>query len=575
MKKTAAFLLRHALEQIGVRFTFGIPGVHNLEIYDELASSDSIEPVLVTHEMCGSFMADAVSRSSNHIGTLVVVPAAGITHSSSGIGEAFLDGIPMLVISGGVRTDLDKRYQLHDVDQQALLAPITKATFRVHDYGDVIPTVYEAYRIATSGEPGPVYIEIPANLQLLTGEVDELPDFQHSHPDPANQKAISEAARILAEAGHPGLFVGWGARHAKAQIARIAELLGAPVATTLQGLASLPGTHPLHTGMGTGPSSIPASQNAFTHCDCMLAVGTRFAEICTGSYGMQPPSNLIHVDINPNVFDVNYPSALSIEGDAKQVLTHLVAELERIVESPRDSSAMVAAIARDKQLYRKQWTDHDSKDRVNPGVLFEEINRQLDKNVVIACDDGNHTFLAAELLTIPEEGLFISPTDFNCMGYCVPATIAAKLVNPDKQVIGIVGDGAFLMSAMELLNANSRKLGLVVLVFNDGELSQIAQAQQIPYNRKTCTIVPSPDYESLAKALGCAFVRINNNSEVGTGITSAFEQGRSGPVLVDVRIDYSKRTQFTEGTVKTTLKRFDLPSKARIVSRALWRRIKN
>jgi acetolactate synthase-1/2/3 large subunit len=125
VKKTAAFLLRHALEQIGVRFTFGIPGVHNLEIYDELASSDSIEPVLVTHEMCGSFMADAVSRSSNHIGTLVVVPAAGITHSSSGIGEAFLDGIPMLVISGGIRTDLDKKYQLHDVDQQALLAPIT------------------------------------------------------------------------------------------------------------------------------------------------------------------------------------------------------------------------------------------------------------------------------------------------------------------------------------------------------------------------------------------------------------------------------------------------------------------
>ena len=575
VKKTAAFLLRHALEQIGVRFTFGIPGVHNLEIYDELASSDSIEPVLVTHEMCGSFMADAVSRSSDHIGTLVVVPAAGITHSSSGIGEAFLDGIPMLVISGGIRTDLDKGYQLHDVDQQALLAPITKATFRVHDYREVIPTVYEAYRIATTGEPGPVYIEIPANLQLLTGEVDELPNYQPSHPKPADQQAINEAARNLADATRPGLFVGWGARHAKEQIARISELLGAPVATTLQGLSTLAGTHPMHTGMGTGPSSVPAAQNAFAQCDCMLAVGTRFAEICTGSYGMQPPSNLIHVDINPNVFDVNYPSALSIEGDAKEVLTHLLAELERIVGTPRDSSDLVAAIAKDKQAYRKKWLDHDSKDRVNPAVLFDEINRQLDRDAVIACDDGNHTFLAAELLTIPEDGLFISPTDFNCMGYCVPATVAAKLVNPEKQVIGIVGDGAFLMSAMELLNASARKLGIVVLVFNDGELSQIAQAQEIPYNRKTCTILPSPDYEALAKAIGCAFVRISDNSEVVTGITTAFEQGRQGPVLVDVRIDYSKRTQFTEGTLKTTVKRFDLPSKARIVSRALWRRFKN
>ena len=307
----------------------------------------------------------------------------------------------------------------------------------------------------------------------------------------------------------------------------------------------------------------------------MLAVGTRFAEICTGSYGMQPPSELIHVDINPNVFDVNYPSSLSIEGDAKEVLSHLVAELERIVGSPRDASVMAAAIAKDKRAYRKKWLDHDSKDRVNPAVLFDEINRQLDRDAVIACDDGNHTFLAAELLTIPADGLFISPTDFNCMGYCVPATVAAKLVNPEKQVIGIVGDGAFLMSAMELLNASARKLGIVVLVFNDGELSQIAQAQEIPYNRKTCTIVPSPDYEALAKAVGCAFVRISDNSEVATGITSAFEQGRQGPVLVDVRIDYSKRTQFTEGTLKTTLKRFDLPSKARIVSRALWRRIRN
>jgi len=574
VKKTAASLLRHALEQIGVRFTFGIPGVHNIEIYDELASSQSIEPILVTHEMCGSFMADAVSRCSDHVGTLVVVPAAGITHASSGIGEAFLDGIPMLVISGGVRTDLDKSYQLHDVDQQALLAPITKATFRVQSHKEVIPAVYEAYRIATSGEPGPVYIEIPANLQLLTGEVDELPVYQPNRREASDPAPIKLAAQRLAEAKHPGLFVGWGSRHAKHQVARIAELLGAPVATTLQGLSTLPGTHPLHTGMGTGPSSVPVAQKTFANCDCMLAVGTRFAEICTGSYGMQVPSNLIHVDINPSVFNVNYPATLTIEGDAREVLTQLQAELERLLDSPRDFHVLANTIAAGKKAYADEWMKHDSKGLVNPAVLFEQINRQLDSDAIIACDDGNHTFLAAELLKIPDQGLFISPTDFNCMGYCVPASVAAKLVNPGRQVIGIVGDGAFLMSAMELLTASARQLGLVILVFNDGELSQIAQAQQIPYNRKTCTVVPSLDYEAMAKATGCAFVRIANNDEVAAGIHSALEQGRLGPVLVDVRIDYSKATRFTKGTVKTNLKRFDLPSKARIVSRALWRRIR-
>jgi len=567
-------LLRHALEQIGVRYTFGIPGVHNIEIYDQLGASPTIEPVLVTHEGCGSFMADAISRSSAQVGTLMVVPAAGITHSSSGIGEAFLDGVPMLVISGGIRTDLDKSYQLHDVDQHALLAPITKATFRVLEHREVIPTVYKAYNIAISGEPGPVYIEIPANLQLLTGEVDELPDYSPPHARPVDGDAIARAAQRLLDATHPGLFVGWGARAASAEVARIAELLAAPVATTLQGLSVLPGTHPLHVGMGTGPSSVPAAENAFADCDCMLAVATRFSEICTGSYGMQPPANLIHVDINPAVFNVNYPAALAIEGDARDVLQRLARELETRIGQARDSSELAARIARDKQAYLQQWLDHDSGERVNPAVFFRALNRHLDPDAIITCDDGNHTFLAAELLRVPDSGLFISPTDFNCMGYCVPATVGAKLVNPGRQVVGIVGDGAFLMTAMEVLTASARKLGCAIFVFNDGELSQIAQAQEIPYNRKTCTTVPGLQLDAFAAATGCAYVRIAGNGQAEEGVKQALEASRQGPVLVEVRVDYSKRTRFTEGTVKTNLKRFDLQNKARIVGRALWRRLR-
>ena len=181
MKTTAAALVRHALEQIGVRYTFGIPGVHNIELYDELLGSESIQPMLVTHEGCGAFMADAISRATDTIGTLVIVPAAGITHAMSGIGEAFLDGVPMLIISGGIRTDMQQSFQLHDIDQQALLKTLTKAQFKIERYEDAIPAVYEAYKAAVSGEPGPVFIELPANLQLLTGEVDRMPaaDIQH------------------------------------------------------------------------------------------------------------------------------------------------------------------------------------------------------------------------------------------------------------------------------------------------------------------------------------------------------------------------------------------------------------
>jgi acetolactate synthase-1/2/3 large subunit len=298
MKKTAAWLARQALEQIGVKFTFGIPGVHNIELYDELQESDSIQPILVSHEGGAAFMADAVSRSSDQVGVLMVVPAAGLTHAMSGVGEAFLDGVPMLVISGGVRTDMQQGYQLHDIDQQALMRPLTKATYKIESHDEVVATIYRAYRVATEGEPGPVYIELPANLQLFAGEVEQVPPFDGAVERPVlDPAAVSAAVELLSGASQPGIFVGWGARHVMREIRRIAEHLGAPVATTLQGLAAFPHDHPLHTGMGFGPSAVPAAQNAFRDCDAMLAVGTRFAEICTGSFGAVPPEQLVHIDI--------------------------------------------------------------------------------------------------------------------------------------------------------------------------------------------------------------------------------------------------------------------------------------
>jgi acetolactate synthase-1/2/3 large subunit len=576
MRKTAAWLVRQALEQIGIRYTFGIPGVHNIELYDELNESDSILPLLVTHEVGAAFMADAVSRVSDTIGVLVVVPAAGLTHAMSGVGEAFLDGIPMLVISGGVRNDMQQGFQLHDVDQQALMRPLTKATYKIESYDEVVPTVYRAYLKAIEGEPGPVYIELPANLQLLTGEVSGVPDFEYRCPRPAlDPDAIQAAVKLLAGSKKPGIFVGWGARHVADDIRRIAEHLGAPVATTLQGLAAFPADHPLHTGMGFGPASVPAAQNAFRDCDAMLAVGTRFAEICTGSYGAVPPENLVHIDINPGALGRNHPTPVAINADSRDAVPALAEALIRLGEA-RDGSALKETIAADKAAWLKEWFDHDSGDRVNPGRFFSALRSQLDRDAVIVADDGNHTFLTAELMPVYEGGNYLSPTDFNCMGYCVPGTIGAKLAQAERQVIGIVGDGAFLMTGLETVTAAKNGLGIAWFVFNDGELSQIAQAQEMPYQRKTCTEVGSLDYRMLAAATGCEFVSIDSNDVIEAGIDRAIGLiGESRPVIVDVRIDYSKKTQFTVGAVKTNLKRFDTRNKLRIVGRALWRKLKN
>ena len=574
MKTTAAALVRHALEQIGVRYTFGIPGVHNIELYDELLGSKSIQPVLVTHEGGGAFMADAISRATDSIGVLAIVPAAGITHAMSGVGEAFLDGVPMLVISGGVRTDMKQSFQLHDVDQQALMRPLTKAQYKIERYEDAIPMVYEAYRTAVSGDPGPVFIELPANLQLLTGEVDEMPGADFSLQRPAlDEEAIAAAVALLATAENPGLFVGWGAKDVTDDLIRIAEHLGAPVATTLQGLGVFPGNHPLHAGFSFGPSAVPASQNAFADCDVMLAIGTRFAEICTGSYGAVPPEKLIHIDINPDAIGANYPAMVAIHADSRDAVPALAAALTTSSEA-RDGATIAAANGKDKAAYRDEWLKHDSKGRVNPCRFFTELRRQLDDDAIVIADDGNHTFLTAELMSIHPGGAYLSPTDFNCMGYCVPATVAVKMALPERQVVGIVGDGAFLMTGLEAVTAASNDIGAVWFVFNDGELAQIAQAQEMPYQRTACTNVGNLNYEAFAAATGTDYIDISNDNNLRDGIAAALATSADGnPVLVNVHIDYSKKTQFTIGTVQTNLKRFDTKNKLRIVGRALKRKV--
>ncbi len=574
MKKTGAALARFALEQLGVSHTFGIPGVHNTELYDELNASPHIQPVLVAHECGAAFMADAFSRTGQRIGTLVIVPAAGVTHAASGIGEAGLDGIPMLIISGGIHSENGRQYQLHDIDQHALLKPITKATFRILSHAEVIPTLYEAYRIATGGEPGPVFVELPYNIGNFLGEVEDMPLFQPAPPAAAaDQQTLREMARQLVAARHPGLFLGWGAMAAQRELIELAEWLGAPVCTTLQGLSAFPANHPLHVGMGFGAYAVPAAEQAFAACDCLLAVGTRFSEIPTGSYSMPVPEQLLHIDINPQVFNANFPASLCLAGDAALIIPALLGEVRALLGQPR-SSSLPAQIARDKAAYLQQWLQHDSGKRVNPALFCQALRAQLADDALVVADDGNHTFLLAELLPIHGPRGFISPSDFNAMGYCVPAVIGAKLANPQRQVVGVVGDGALRMTGLELVTASSLQLGVPLFVFNDGELSQIAQAQEIPYNRKTCTVLKPLNLAALAEATGAAFLSIESNAECAAGIAQAMQLAEAGqPVLVDVRIDYSKRTRFTEGVVKATLKRFTPRDKVRVIGRALWRRV--
>jgi acetolactate synthase-1/2/3 large subunit len=389
----------------------------------------------------------------------------------------------------------------------------------------------------------------------------------------ASGAEVARAAALLSSAKHPAIFCGWGAVDATAELMALAERLGAPVSTTLQGLSAFPGNHRLHAGFALGRAAVPAVENAFAECDALLAVGTRFAEIPTGSYGWDPPPALVHVDVNPRVFGANYPAAVALEGDARVTLAALCDALGPASESAR-AGAVAAAIARDKRAYRDEWLSHDPKGRVNPQRFFGALRARLPDDGIVVADDGNHTFLVAELMPIHGPRCYFSPSDFNSMGYCIPATIGAKLARPARAVVGIVGDGAARMTGLEMATAVAQRAGVAWFVFNDGELAQIAQAQETPYNRKTCTVLPELDFEALARACRVEYRLMAGDADIDGAVADALALAAAGtPVLVDVRIDYSKRTRFTEGDIATNLKRFGIADQARLVGRALWRRI--
>jgi acetolactate synthase-1/2/3 large subunit len=587
MNKTGAWLVRYALEQLGIEHTFGIPGIANAEIYDELDQSDQITPHLVNHEMSAAFMADALSRSSrsnpntaNNIGAIIIVSGAALTHSISGIGEAFLAGVPMLIIAGS--TD----YQ-DSIDPQQLLKPLTKAQFKSSHQQQIIETLFEAYSIAISDKPGPVFIDIPLSIQIGVAEIDEALNNKNCpiHLSTASQEElkyngadINRAAKNLLQAEHPGILVGWGAVDAQPQLIALAEQLGAPVSTTLSGISSFPAKHPLHAGMIFGPAAVPSAQNAFENCDCLLAIGTSFSQIDTASNSAVPPQNLIHIDSDAQVFNQVYPATQTLCGDPKQILTSLLYKLQEQQDEQQKSAIhsekICAAIAVDKNAFKEDWHSHKSKGRVNPALFFEKLDAAINEDAIIVTDDGNHTFLAAELMPINNPRGFISPSNFNAMGYCIPAVNAAKLANPDKQVIGIVGDGAMLMSGMEALTAVREKLGTIYCIFNDGQLSRISHSQEIAYRQKTCTEIGNVNWGAFADSLECGYFAIKNNSEIDTALRRALETAAHGlPVFVDIAIDYSKRSYYAEGVEKATLAGFSGRDKLRLVSRAIVRKI--
>ncbi len=586
MKKSGASLLIYALEQIGVSKTFGIPGVHNTEIYNQLSQSRYIEPVIVTHELSAGYMADAVSRTTSSIGTMVIVPGAGLTHTMSAIGEAFVDGIPLLIISGGINRDAGKNFQMHQLDMERVTNGIVKGYYLLQEPEQIISTIYKAYDTAMSGEPGPVFIEIPIKTQLIQESVQLVEYKKASIENPfaeenkgavngmslfaekeSNKTKLTRIIDLLSGANSPCIYAGLGAREATEELEQLSELLVAPVSTTIQGISTFNFEHPMHVGIGFGPNSSPASQKAFENCDCLLAVGLKFSELATGNYQMELPENLIHIDINPYVFNKNYLSKVTLEGDAKIVLNEILKLLkEKGVNGKNDKESLVNQIQENKEEYKKTWFLKAGESIVTPGFFYNALRNSLPKDTIMVADDGNHLLLTAELFPIYKTGQFICPTDYNGMGYGIPAAIGAKLLNRQKTVVAIVGDGGLLMCGNELITAHIHKIGLLVFVFRDTLSEKIAKEQIADRPSAPLDLLGAIDLEGFAKAVHANYMKMKTDIDISGVLTKANEQIRTGKtVIVEVNIDYTRKASFAAGLLKPKSNRISFTDKVKLL----------
>ena len=569
-KMTGGEMVVRALEDEGVTFAFGIPGTHNIELYDSLVRSTKVSPILVTDEQSASFMADGVARSSGQLAVVNVVPGAGLTHALSGIAEACLDGIPMLVLACGIRRDTDRAFQLHDVDQLAIARPVTKAQFQARQGSEIYEMVRCACQIARSAPAGPVIVEVPAEHYLFRHEAELRAPQEPLALQGPRQDEVDRACTMLEASRRPLLYLGLGAAEAGTNLVALAERLNAPVATTFEGKGLFNEKHPLWLWCGFGASAPPFAQKIAASCDLTLAIGCRFSEVGTGSYGLRPPGKLIHVDIDPSVLGRNYSADLAVTSDAAR----FVAELLPVLEPRAVDEELRRDIRSGQEEIWKGWAASGASESVYPPFLMKALQAVVGEDAIYTTDSGNGTFLAMECLRLQQPRSFLAPIDYSCMGYAVPAALGAALACPHRPVVSLAGDGAFLMTGLELLTAAQLHLPVMVLVLRDRELAQIAQFQQIALGRKSCSKLPDYDLAGICRGVGVECLLVAQNLDVEATLEKALAVTRRGnPVVVEVAIDYSEKTYFTHGVVRTNLGRLPWPDRIRFVLRALGRRL--
>lgn len=532
VKLSGAEILLKSLQAEGVDTIFGYPGGQALPIYDALYDSD-IRHILTRHEQGAAHAADGYARATGKPGVCLATSGPGATNLVTGIANAYMDSVPMVAITGQVSRALLGRDSFQEADITGITLPITKHSYLVEEQSDLARIVKEAFHVATTGRPGPVLIDIPKDVSSgvtsyeVPGEL-QLPGYSPvKEGDPG---LVLEASRAIAASMRPVIYAGGGVviSGAHNELLQLAELLMAPVCTTLLGLGGFPGNHPLSLGM-LGMHGTKSANFAVCECDLLIAVGARFDDRVTGKLEtFAPEAKIIHIDIDPAEIGKNVRVDLSIIGDVKRVLNQLLGVLQ-----PGLGEAWQDRIQTWKKEYPLNYYDNG---KLKPQSIIKEIYNITQGDARITTDVGQHQMWTAQYYTFTRPRSFITSGGLGTMGFGLPAAIGVQVGCPDEVVFDIAGDGSIQMNIQELCTAVNYELPVNVAILDNGVLGMVRQWQELFYNRRySQTELSNPDFVKLAEAYGAEGIRVTKPAEVAPALEQAIRSTK--PVMLDFIVD--------------------------------------
>ena len=516
-----------ALVAEGVRTVFGIPGIHGLALFDALHDATGIRRITTRHEQSAAYMADGYARASGEVGVCLTSTGPGAINSLAAMGTAYADSIPVLnIFTQAPSTSIGReRGYLHEVrDQITMFSQVTGWTAGARNVTAIPALVHEAMDRMRTGRARPAAIEMPKDVLDATGDVTFLRPGQPVRQS-GDATQVAAVANALRESRRPLIWAGGGvaAGEASSELAQLAEVLDAPVITSVMGKGAVPADHPLHLG---SQGLLSPVQEYLDGCDVLLAIGTRFTEIDTAGWTLRLPETLVQIDVDPAEIGRNYPASLSVVGDAKLVLG-------QVLEAVGEGSTAPTGRAQDVAKVRAQ-VRRDLVDRSPEGVhLMDEIGSAVPSGAIFANDVCTAAYWGWMLLEVDRPREYIYPWGFGTLGAGLPLGIGAKVARPDKAVLAICGDGGFLYTAMDLATAVQFGINVVALVVNDNRFGILEPQQMDRFGRTTMTELKNPRFASMAKSFGAHGVTIDGLEEVGPALRDAFAAER--PSVVELR----------------------------------------